>query len=679
MTDRVRLVLLSFLMLFVELALIRWAGSNVIYLAYFSNFVLLGSFLGIGIGFLRERAKADLFRWTPVALAGLVAFVVIFPVKIDRSGSDLIYFGEFGSTGLPLWITLPTIFVAVAAIMAMIAQGVARTFARLEPLDAYRFDILGSILGIAAFSILAFTYATPVVWGVAAAIGFVVLCGRRLPVASALALVALVGMLGYEALSQNTIWSPYYKLTFGGYAAPDGSSSATVTANGIPHQFISSVSARRRLEPIYFRPYERAPDNPLNDVLIVGAGNGTDVAIALDQGAKHIDAVEIDPRLYELGREMHPDRPYQNPAVDAYVDDGRAFLEKTDQDYDMIIFALPDSLTLVSGQSSLRLESYLFTSEAMQEAREHLKPEGVFVMYNYYREGWLIDRLAKTLAQTYGRSPCVETIGTVGGLAVFMAPNDPAALECPSVWSPQGEVPAPASDDWPFVYLIGRAIPAIYLWTVLLILGASLLMVRVSSGPLRRMGPYVDLFFMGTAFLLLETKNVVQFALLFGTTWFVNALVFGGILVTVYLAVELSRRVVFRRPALLYLWLLAALAVAFVVPQEALLTLSLPIRFVVATALAFTPVFLSNLVFAQRFRQVGSSTVAFGANLLGAMIGGLFEYSALLIGYNALLLVAGALYGLAFLTGRRHLRPEASNGPAREGGDLAASAARAES
>ena len=64
-------------MLFVELALIRWLGSNVLYLSYFSNFVLLGSFLGIGIGFLRGRAKTDLFPWAAPALAVLVAFVLI--------------------------------------------------------------------------------------------------------------------------------------------------------------------------------------------------------------------------------------------------------------------------------------------------------------------------------------------------------------------------------------------------------------------------------------------------------------------------------------------------------------------------------------------------------------------------------------------------------------------------
>src|SRR5437660_857278 len=138
---RGRLVLLSFLTLFIELALIRWTGSNIIYLSYFSNFVLLGSFLGIGVGFLRANARIDLFRWAPVALAFLVAFVLLFPVQIDRSGSSLIFFGDFRRSGLPMWITLPVVFVAVATVMAIIAEGTARIFVRFEPLEAYRLDI----------------------------------------------------------------------------------------------------------------------------------------------------------------------------------------------------------------------------------------------------------------------------------------------------------------------------------------------------------------------------------------------------------------------------------------------------------------------------------------------------------------------------------------------------------
>jgi len=75
---RLRLFALSFLMLFVELALIRWTGANVVYLSYFSNFVLLGSFLGIGLGFLRARSRVNLFPWAPLALVLLVISLVQF-------------------------------------------------------------------------------------------------------------------------------------------------------------------------------------------------------------------------------------------------------------------------------------------------------------------------------------------------------------------------------------------------------------------------------------------------------------------------------------------------------------------------------------------------------------------------------------------------------------------------
>src|SRR5439155_21772881 len=147
---RARLALLSFLMLFVELALIRWAGANVLYLSYFSNFVLLASFLGIGLGFLRARSRWNLFPLAPVALAALVAFVLVFPVQIVRTGGELIYFGALNQvqSGPPIWVVLPLLFLAVAGVMTTIGQGVARTFVELEPLEAYRFDIMGSVAGI---------------------------------------------------------------------------------------------------------------------------------------------------------------------------------------------------------------------------------------------------------------------------------------------------------------------------------------------------------------------------------------------------------------------------------------------------------------------------------------------------------------------------------------------------
>jgi Spermine/spermidine synthase domain len=650
--EKLRLVLLSFVVLFVELALIRWTGSNVVYLSYFSNFVLLGSFLGIGVGFLRARAKRNLFPWAPVALVLLVAFVLFFPVQIDRSGSELLYFGELTRSGLPPWATLPILFLLVALTMAMLAEGLARSFVQFAPLDAYRLDLLGSLAGIGGFSLLSFLQFPPLAWGLVVALALALL-GRMSRLVPAVALLALVGLLGWESGQARESWSPYYKVTL----EPLSQQAYRVWVNGIPHQVIQSIEARRRSEPIYFLPYVRRPAGSLDRVLVVGAGNGTDVAIALAQGAKQVDAVEIDPRLQELGAELQPDRPYQDPRVHAHITDGRAFLENNDDKYDLILFALPDSLTLVAGQSSLRLESYLFTLEAMEKARDHLAPGGAFAMYNYYREQWLIDRLAHTLEVVYGHPPCLDSVGGSGRLALLTTARDSESLRCDTRWSPTvGAPPAAARDDYPFLYLRTPHIPGFYLLTIALILATAVVVVRLTAGPFRSMASYVDLFFMGAAFLLLETKSVVQFALLFGTTWFVNALVFAGILLSVLAAVEVARRYRPKQPLWLYALLLASLAVAWAVPQHALLSLSGVPRFLAATALAFTPIFLANLVFSTRFRDVTSSHIAFGANLLGAMVGGVLEYFSLIVGYRFLLVIVALLYGLAFLFGRRHLR-----------------------
>jgi hypothetical protein len=671
MNDRRRLVLASFLMLFTELVLIRWTGASVIYLSYFSNFVLLGSFLGIGVGFLRARSNVDLFRWAPVVMAFFLTFVLKFPVVIDRSGSTLVFFGSLSQHGLPMWVMLPTVFCAVALIMACVAQGVARLFSRFEPLEAYRLDILGSVLGIAAFSVLSFLGTSPLVWGVVLAAAYLLVQGTPAAPLPAVSLLAVVLLLALGSSGQLVTWSPYYRIDAFDRRIGD-QTVVQINVNGVPHQAIMTADFRLESEPTYGLPYVRAAGNPLRNVLIVGAGTGSDVAVALRAGAQHVDAVEIDPKLLKLGRQLNPDHPYQDPRVTSIVNDGRAFLERTDATYDLILFALPDSLTLVSGQSALRLESYLFTEEAIAAAAAHLNPGGSFGMYNYYREIWLVDRLAGTLQTVFRRAPCIDVDSfhagaTVGNFSLLMAANDPGALTCAQTWDPQGRVvPAPATDDHPFVYLRTRTIPSLYLIALALVVLASLALVRGAGGPLRAMGDYLDLFFMGAAFLLLETKNVVQFALLFGTTWFVNALVFGGILLTVLLAVEVARRVRVARSHLLWAGLAASIVIAWLVPVHTLLSFGVLPRFVAATALAFAPVFLANLIFAERFRGVGESTVAFGANLLGAMVGGVVEYLSLVVGYRALLLVAAALYALAFAFSRRpHGDPESDRAGAR--------------
>jgi hypothetical protein len=662
LSGRARLIVASALMLFVQLALIRWTGANLVHLSYFSNLILLASFLGIGLGFLRSRTSNDLGRYVPIGLLVLVAFIMVFPARIEGSSTDLIFFTEVRPTGLPTWVSLPLIFIVIAITMTGFGEITGRAFREFKALDAYRWDIIGSILGTLSFTLIAFLRAPSWIWPIVTLVALWLLYGPRLPWISRIAMVLIIGTLVVESLLSGISWSPYYKVRTEIQNAGTINEFTNIQVNGIPHQNVMDVQQRLKAEPVYGRPYERAIDNPLNNVLVVGAGTGTDVALALSRGAKHVDAVEIDPRIQQIGSQVNPNKPYDDPRVSVHINDGRAFLSSNDTKYDLILFALPDSLTLVSGASQLRLESYLFTKESITAARDHLTDDGVFAMYNYYREPWLINRLAGTLDEVFGHAPCLDTFTAVQSLAAItigkQADNAvcaPAATwDRASIAAAAQEIPVPAVDDRPFLYLKTQTIPDIYLIVIGLILAVSLIGIRIFGGPFRAMRGYGDLFFMGAAFLLLETRSITTFALLFGTTWLVNALVFTGVLIAVLLAIELTQRAKgpIPRPFIITA-LFGSLLVAFLIPNEMLLGLPVPLRLLFAVAIAFAPVFFANLLFTSRFKNAANPTAAFAANLFGAMIGGCLEYLSLILGYQWLLAVAAGLYLIAVLVGQR--------------------------
>ena len=689
MTTRTRLVLGSALMLFLELALIRWTGANVVHLSFFSNFVLLGSFLGIGLGFLLapENRPARPY-YSLVTLLALVGFILANPVTIDRASTNVIFFTSLETTGPKPWVSLSVIFIAVAVIMAGPGEIVGSCFHHLPRLEAYRLDLIGSLIGIVMFTLLSFAQAPSVVWGAIGGVVYVILLGRPgrgVAIAAVAGLVALLAgetFIAPKTAGESVAWSPYYKVTT--YVRDEGkTSSLMVSVNGIPHQRVTRAADRERQEPQYVTAYQRLPErNTLDNVLVVGAGTGTDVAIALRQGARHVDAVEIDPALLELGRTQNPDHAYQDPRVARFVDDGRAFLERTDRKYDLILFALPDSLTLVSGASSLRLESYLFTKEAFGAAREHLKSGGAFAMYNFYREGWLVDRLAGTLDQAFGHAPCVDANPRYGQQAVMVAGLTTADQVCAHTWVRTAATPAPSTDDKPFLYvrdgsfhnleLYWRTLALILLVSLISVLGVLLARSRGAvagvpgGGALTRIFAYRDLFLLGAAFMLLETKSVTGFALLFGTTWVVNALVFAGVLLAVLAAVEVTRRRTTPPLPVMYAILLGGLALAWVVPGWWLLSLPVGPRALAAITIAFLPIFAANVIFAKRFAQTPEPTLAFAANLLGAMVGGCLEYLALLFGYHSLLVLAAALYLGAYLAKPSTPQPDRVPAPAPE-------------
>ncbi len=658
-----RIAAASFLVLFLEIALIRWLPAQIRLLSFFSNFILLASFLGIGLGCLLAPTRSRLFAWFPAVLALIVFGVWAVQIEVAVQASGAIYFTS--GTDEPVVAIesvylLPAIFFVVVALFAALAERMGREMATLPSIRGYLWNVFGSLLGVIALGVMSWSQWPPQVWfGIAGLVALPFLLtpdpGQQAPPAwlrwSGVALNGAAIVL-IAVMATHTLWSPYYKVL----VRQDGTDTV-VEVNNIFHQSMAPLDHK---EYFYQWPYAVFGDT-FDDVLIIGAGSGTDVTAALRHGAKSVDAVEIDPVIIRLGRQLHPDRPYDDPRLRVINDDGRHFLRTTEKKYDLIVYALIDSLTLQSGFSGVRLESYMFTEEAFEAVRDRLKPNGLMVMYNYFREDWLVDRLANTAARVFEQEPWLHVHAARAYLGVMLAgprvasmPADPPIPDrvtafgqshapSPAVRHQRDAAIEPATDDWPFLYLRDRHVPAHYLWSLALIFGASLAVV---VPVVRRAGRgwSWQMFLLGAGFMMLETKAITQFALLWGSTWVVASLAITGVLVMALGATIVVSRVDIRSPWAVGVVLLALLGANYLLPVGSLSFDSLAAESLAHALLGFSPIFCAGLLFGTAIKRSPSLPRDYGINLLGAMAGGVAEYIALVTGYNILLLVVAACY-----------------------------------
>jgi SAM-dependent methyltransferase len=678
-----KVFLASFLVLFLEVALIRWMPSYIRLLAYFSNFILLASFLGIGVGCLLAPARTRLFVWFPALQAIVVGAAYFFRLEIAVPTSGAIYFSSGTAEQVVVVesrMLLPLVFVIVAALFATLAQRMGREMAALPPLRGYTINLLGSLAGVIAFGVISWLQLSPAWWfGAAFAAALPLLLSGEpsdapsfrpnVPVAANVLLLAIsLGLV--HAMARGALWSPYYKITVS-QQGPD----TVVEVNNIFHQSMAPVVQK---EYFYQWPYMVFGDT-FENVLVLGAGSGTDVAAALRHGAKHVDAVEIDPVIVRLGRQYHPDRPYSDPRVTVVTDDARHFLRTTTRKYDLVVFALIDSLTMQSSFSGVRLESYMFTEESFRAVRDRLAPDGILVVYNYFRERWLVDRLANIAAQAFGHEPWVHVHEARAYLGVLMAgprlatlTTDPVVPERVTAFG-QSHAPSPArvhrrdpsvepsSDDWPFLYLRNRHMPRHYVEVLVLILVMSIVVVTAVVRVVDRGNPSAhgwrwQFFFLGAGFMLLETKSIIQFALLWGSTWVVASLAITSVLAMALAANYIVSKVEIVRPWLVGGILLALLALNFLIPVGRLTFESRVVESIVYAALMFSPIVCAGLLFGSAIKGSTSLPQDYGTNLLGAMVGGVGEYLSLVTGFRMLLVVIALCYIAAIATRARRLQ-----------------------
>lgn len=630
-------ILTSFLILYLELALIRFIPAHVLYFGFFTNFVLIASFLGIGLGVLLSRQKINLIIYFPWLLLGLIILTQLFSTGLNIDSSEVIFFRgvklDKQPIAVPGSILLPLLFICMAAVFCPLGQYLGRFFTQTtNTIVTYIQDLLGSILGILIFSIISYLSLPPLVWfALFEAIFLLVAVKNKRQLILFGLILTISTLLTYDFGSAQYFWSPYYKITLIKNPVTGG---GLILANNAHHQHFSNY----QYAPFYSLVFANLRTKSfLDQVLIIGSGSGQDVAAALSVGAKHVTAVEIDPQILQIGKIYHPQHPYQDNRVTIIVDDGRHFLRSTKQKFDLIIFALTDSLVLNSGLSEIRLESYLFTLESFKEAKDHLKDNGVFVLYNDYRKDWLVKRMENMLEAVFGSFNKLNVTQTS---KIFSAKKGEANFS-----SSDQSLP---TDDWPFLYLRDRSIPGFYLLivtAVLLVSAGSIIYITRIIKKTQIISKHTVIFFLlGVSFSLLETKSIVQLNLLFGTTWFVNAVAFGGILVSVLIACLIIWKYRIRSSRLIWILLFISLAIQYLVPLNQLLVSSLILRLLLAVPFFYLPIFLANLIFANLFSQSKTSELDFGSNLLGLTFGGFLEYISLITGYSALVLIIGTFY-----------------------------------
>lgn len=676
---RVQLFLATTAILALELAVIRWVSHQVRIFAYLSNVLLMGAFLGMGLGVLGGRRYARLFHWT---LPSLTVLVGIFTFSRQLG---LMHLG-FPDRAVALWNAPADSFAGSLAIIMLLFALLTWTFvcagtivgdlfSRMESLAAYSYDLLGSLAGIVVITLLAAYGTSPPVWFAAACIPLLLL-SPRVPSLVAALLVLVLTTLSID----GGLFSPYYRIDLNRATRITGQ-PIQLSVNRDFHQYINDLSAARidrtsdpvlqqrlrQVERSYALPFELTDRK--ERALILGAGTGNDAAAALRRGFREVVSVDIDPLILILGRQLHPERPYEHPGVQAVVNDARAYLEQNrGETFDVVSFGLLDSHAMFSTMSSLRLDNYVYTVESLRSAWAHVRPGGVLTMsFSVGEREWLSDRLYAVLAEATGQPPLVVFHGIQRGRTYIAFNGPPSRERLAGIFNrpaPPGIVPMHvlpvrvdrdavrlSTDDWPFLYLRPGAVPWGYIAVLVCILIMAVAGARWTVGRelFERRNFDLPLFFMGAAFLLIETRGVTDLSLLFGSTWIVNAVVFVGILVTVLIVNEIVRRRKPRRILIFFPMLFAALLLNYAVGPSVLLQLDLLSRAIAGGLLNALPVAFAGVIFSALLDRAGRPDLALGANLLGAVAGGCLEYSSMWTGLRALSLVAIVLYLLAAL------------------------------
>ena len=660
--------------MYTELMIIRFHASSLQLFAYFKNVSLLSCFLGLGIGYAMGNRRP---LTTPLVLPLLALQVIFMRFFRFSEAASLLHnpISEQLTLGLKqiggidhlaaVYGFLSMVFVFNALTFVPLGHLTSRLMMRQRKLVSYSWNLAGSLLGILLFSCISFMWAPPSVWILLLTLGVMAFLYAHVEslLPSVLAALLLLAFLSVPLVpNQFDVHSPYQILTL----AVSRSDFHVLRVNNVYYQRILDLSENvhtneylQKWSDNYALPYYFKPEP--EQVLVVGSGTGNDVAAAIRHGAGRIDAVEIDPAILAFGESLHPESPYQSDQVNAVVNDARAFIRHTDKRYDLIVYGLLDSHTLLSGKSGVRLDSFVYTVEAFREARAKLKADGVLSISFSLIRPELGHKLYLMLQDAFdGQSPVVYRTGYDEGYTFLIGGEltertldlPPGFQEVTAEFAGDQARVDKSTDDWPFFYMPVRKYPVSYIAMIIALLAISLVFV-FQFMPGAKRGFSVSCFFLGAGFMLVETKGITELALVYGSTWVVTSVVVAAILIMAFLSNWLVIKAGAPRPWVTYGLLIASLLVGLALPLANLSAVPALLGQVIMTTTLTLPLLFSGFAFSVELEKSGSVAEALSSNLLGAMLGGFLEYNSMYFGFRALYFIALAMYVFAFLAAIR--------------------------
>jgi|GEM_PF-3389346 len=689
-SKNVQLAVISFLILFLELVLIKLIGTEIRIFSYVPNLILLATFIGSGLGFLFKKEipvyHSALGLTLTVMAISMPMFQNITDLLSSISDSYIWFPGVQTSMGRTFMGIVLTVVLFTLVMYAFIPLGkyLSKLFSQSKNITAtYSINVLFSLLGILAFNSMSYFRVSPYISLVVSLILIICLTEKKKMIFGLACLIIMLPFLLTTVITKGQlVWSPYQKLQLTDLPAmPNLPPGKMLRVNNVGYMGLLDLSEEyqskmpdilktsgldiSKLDALEYRnqydlPYKLAPAR--TSVLLIGAGAGNDAAGALRFGVEKITAVEIDPSIIEFGRKYHPEKPYDNPKVTIINDDGRAFLQRTKEKYNVVIMGLTDSHSLNSSLTNIQLDNFLYTAESLEAVHSVLAEDGLlFLSFDVWRD-WIGQRIKASITEAFGAEPLIFTtqrdpqIFGWGGV-YFIAPKNPDYLN--NLLSQDEELKNYVqkrkidyqtpnkylTDDWPYLYLKGNTVPKIHLYvSVALIL--MFLSIFYMADTVKRFNRQA--FFMGAAFMLYEFQNIGRTSLIFGNTWKTNVLIISAILILILCANLLYMRV--KVPLRLsFTFLILSFSLQFFIPAGSLVSVNELVKLTLIPIIINLPLFFAGLMFITFFEKAKDRNSFYGSNLLGSAVGGLFSYLSYVFGIKALIFLSLFFYLLVMI------------------------------